>query len=478
MIKRICYVMLILLVLFLFSCTDNEQNDVTKTKTTESIVTTEMSEPSTTALPATTEPFVETSAPDTTEVTTSLPEPPETTNYEIPDEPKNNLAAAISYEAFLNLLNDGECSLAVAYLGCFDGSYEDAMTYLEQLQMFVHQPFLREISEYEFIDMDGIELYAIVPLANTNLSVYEAVLDENDFSLKTGKEYYSSNKAKAILVSGNISETIPNFIICYQDSNGEAIEYSPFLSGITQNLEFVEGILDFSPYADIDEYILTSEFIFCGEWITDAYNDSGEQCLIDLSLALDGTVTYAYSVADSEEPSFLFGEWTLDENNVLTINLVGEDEDLYSLSFEWATLGDTLLLKPLSGDEIIFERYVAPVVNEEEITGCYSTVSEDKVVYLELSWDQSAIFTVEDYPNILEKYKGAWCVENGYLYLSLTLEGGTDYSSEEPEKFIKGCYYIDTDTEADLKLFHVYGDAFTFEMENSLQDEFSYYQHV
>ncbi len=91
-------------------------------------------------------------------------------------------------------------------------------------------------------------MYAIIPVDETIVTVNECILDENDYTFKPGKKLLEISDNQIILLRGNFSDILPNFLITVSKNGEQLLEYNPCLSLKDGSLNSAEGIYDFTPY--------------------------------------------------------------------------------------------------------------------------------------------------------------------------------------------------------------------------------------
>ncbi len=196
----------------------------------------ETGKPKETESPTVTEPLGS-DVPSTVLPETELPE------TELPETESTPESAL---DCFRETMEDGSFC-GVAYLGYVDGSYSDIMTHIEGLGVLDVFPFLA-VPEENYIGIAGGDLYVIVPADPMGkITVYSAVLDETDYTMKPDEKLAEFSSGEPILLKCNVSEIMPNQILEIQ-WEGESVMYSPMLSGENGRLVKTEGVYDFSPY--------------------------------------------------------------------------------------------------------------------------------------------------------------------------------------------------------------------------------------
>lgn len=138
---------------------------------------------------------------------------------------------------------------AVAYLGFFDGAYEDLEDHFIATGLINEYSFLSEIEESHFIAQEGYELYVVVPVEKeSHLIVNEHLMNEIDYSVGPGNELGRFQDGKPVLLCGNISEIVPNLYFEMENPDGSFIAYTPSLSLRDGSLYALNGICDITPY--------------------------------------------------------------------------------------------------------------------------------------------------------------------------------------------------------------------------------------
>lgn len=138
---------------------------------------------------------------------------------------------------------------AVAYLGYFGGDYEGLVPYLKEIGYLNKYPFLENMDKEQVILTEGGEWYLLLPTQeDMDLRISQALMNENDYSIREGKVLYKEKGNKPVLVRGNVSEIMPNLLLTIENTQGESLTYSPVLSMMDGTLQHIEGILDITSY--------------------------------------------------------------------------------------------------------------------------------------------------------------------------------------------------------------------------------------
>mgnify|MGYP003303795348 FL=1 len=254
--------------------------------------------------------------------------------------------------------------LGVAYLGFIDYDTKFDMEEFKKQEHIKALPLIENI--YEYAENEGYRIYAIVPADNqVTITVCKCEFGE-EYLPYDGEELIKANGP--ILVRGNVSDTIPNLYVVAKKGS-EKVEYTPVQSGMDGRLENSEDkVYDFTPYnymAEFSAYDRVPDAVFCGSWIAFENDGNGEERALVLELNPDGTVSYAYGLGNSEILEKFEGTWTLDENDILKLELEGGPPESVenpvvaepydcNPSFEWEMTAEGLSLTHIDGDEILY----------------------------------------------------------------------------------------------------------------------------
>ncbi|MDO5478311.1 MAG: hypothetical protein Q4G23_04015 [Clostridia bacterium] len=254
--------------------------------------------------------------------------------------------------------------IGVAYLGWIEGDTETACKDLAGLDYTKDLPFIKGIEKYA--ENEGYRMYLVVPADDSvTISVCKCEFDD-EYMPYDGEELIEANEP--ILVRGNISDTIPNLYVIAKKGS-EKVCYTPVQSGMDGRLENSETkVYDFTPYdfmAEFSAYDRVPDAVFCGSWVGFKNDGNDEERVLILYLKADGYASYAYGLGNSEILEKFEGTWTLDENDILKLELVGGPPESVenpvvaepydcNPSFEWEMTTEGLSLTHIDGDEILY----------------------------------------------------------------------------------------------------------------------------
>lgn len=258
---------------------------------------------------------------------------------------------------------DGEI-FGVAYLGYYDCGLKDAVSSMKNEGFWNDFSFISDITADRCVLAEGAEWYAVVPASkNVNITVYEYYFDfEKDYiegeNPGKGREFVSVNEP--VLLRGNISDIIPNFIVTAESKSG-SIDYSPSLSLENGRLStYSGGVCDLTPYESLGMSVVDPlpDAAFCGTWRCFEGNGNDGMYALTLTLNPDGTAEYKYGYVDSEPFESFSGTWVADDD-IITLELYGgpvEFQDFYdtTIRFEWEIDSD-----PLIYDDGLIVRHIA-----------------------------------------------------------------------------------------------------------------------
>ena len=168
-----------------------------------------------------------------------------------PDAPQQEEKGALA--EFREGMDVSAAELAVAYLGYTEATdYKEICAYLETNGFYECYPFLEEMTQAQFSQQQGGELYLVIPVsAETSLAVFECLMDEETWSTVAGKELLSLEVGEPVLLQGNVSEIVPNLWVTAQREGSVMLEYVPSLSMMDGTLSRADGVYDCSDYERI-----------------------------------------------------------------------------------------------------------------------------------------------------------------------------------------------------------------------------------
>ena len=252
----------------------------------------------------------------------------------------------------------------VAYLGWIEGDSKTAKAELVKQDYIKDIPFVKDIEKYA--ENEGYRIYLVVPADDSvTISVCKCEFDD-EYMPYDGEELISTNEP--VLIRGNMSDTIPNLYVIAKKGS-EKVEYTPVQSGMDGRLENSGNkVYDFTPYefmAEFSAYDRVPDAVFCGSWVGFKNDGNGEERVLILYLKADGYASYAYGLGNSEILEKFEGTWTLDENDILKLELEGGPPESVensvvaepydcNPSFEWKMTAEGLSLTHIDGDEILY----------------------------------------------------------------------------------------------------------------------------
>ena len=211
-------------------------------------------------------PEKETSHRETTKLNTSKasePDEPDIDDPEPEDPQKPESPPNWQPEYYQNEILWEEGSLCgILYLG-YDMSigaddvytaFDNVLTGSEYLDSF---PFLSEVPETNYVDAGGQELYCILPRDDTEISVYDWIMDEsNDYEGEARNLLYLSDVGAPILLRCSTMEGVPNCQISVTNPYviEQKIVFEPCISGMDGHIYIPEdlNLVDFTLYQDWD----------------------------------------------------------------------------------------------------------------------------------------------------------------------------------------------------------------------------------
>jgi len=346
--------------------------------------------------------------------------------------------------------------LAAAYLGAPDlTGYEDLTVYLEANRFYDVYPFLSELTDSQFVQQPGSELYLIVPAApDLRLTVFDCGLAETGTSLARGDELARLDAGEPVILQGNISELVPNLTVTAESTDGETVEYAPSLSMMDGSLALSPGVYDCTDYG----FLLTlwsgpveEVPIFCGTWYTQATDADGLTRTLKLTLWYDGLAEYSYGIPESDILESFEGRWQ-EADGILTLELHGGPltaEGTFDFtydtvcSFAWDYQSRHLWLRHtdggvlLHGTEGMTFQFLPFDAWRLEGTWSADAIYRDWTYTLSLLENGECHFRISEFGEELALYEGWWFMsENAYVSLDLGLSSGQHPENPEMEHII------------------------------------------
>lgn len=406
--------------------------------------------------------------------------------------PKQEDVESEALASFRQEIGDENAVLAVAYLGYVDlTGYEDLTVYLEANGFYEIYPFLSELTDKQFLQQEGEELYLIVPAAKgISLTVFDCSVDEAKSVLARGAELLRLDADEPVILQGNVSEIVPNLWVAAEAGGKELVEYTPSLSGMDGSVVTAAGVYDCTDYGHllsiwsgpVDEVP-----IFCNTWYAQTADGDGLTRSLKLSLWYDGTAEYSYGIPNSDLLESFEGSWT-EFDGVLTLDLYGGPVsydgsplpgEAYSTvcSFEWDYQSRHLYLhhtdngvllygtEGASFDFLPFDSYL--------LAGTWSASApvRDWTYDLSLLENGECWFTISESDEELAFYEGWWYMsEDHYVHLDLGLNSGQHPENPEMEA-ISGTYLAERHDNT-MELTFKSGHILTLGMEEHGWDAF------
>lgn len=240
-----------------------------------------------------------------------------TENKKDKGEKGNEIYSDESLEKLMSVIDETDSVCGAAFLGYFQGGYEDLSEYLSGNGYLNTYTFLDDISEAAFIEAEGDELYCIVPAKGTaDILVNEFSIDfEESFEGEIGDNLYKG-KGEPVLIKGNISSNIPNIIVTIKGENGEKLSYNPFLR-LDEEILFVPEedrhlVYDFSLYDILEGNESENIEYFIGDWTAYYVIDgNGNEMVCMLEMHENGDMMYAYGEPYSPFLEYFTGTWSI-----------------------------------------------------------------------------------------------------------------------------------------------------------------------
>ena len=129
-------------------------------------------------------------------------------------------------------------------------AFDNVLTGSEYLDSF---PFLWDVPATNYVDAGGQELYCILPRDDTEVSVYDWIMDEsNDYKGESRNLLYLSDVGAPFLLRCSITEGVPNCRIFVTNPHviEQQIVFEPCISGMDGHIYIPEelNLVDFTIY--------------------------------------------------------------------------------------------------------------------------------------------------------------------------------------------------------------------------------------
>lgn len=219
--------------------------------------------------------------------------------------------------------------MGCAYLGEAEGDWEAVRRYLKDQGIEEAFPFLKEISEAQFVTNPGTELYLVVPRDQTvTLNIHRAKKDENGAFLPE-ELLLSFPGGKPVLLQGNGVGTEQTIVILASDESF-GLSYLPCRNETDGRLAN-EGFLvaDFTPYYLMEEFEgedPRNSQEFSGVYRTTVTDTNERTVELELSFLPDRELNYSYRINGGTLHWFK-GEWDFLSNGKFRVILWGGPVD-------------------------------------------------------------------------------------------------------------------------------------------------------
>lgn len=388
-------------------------------------------------------------------------------------------------------LYDSNTLCAVAYLGSGEGDFASLMDSFTQSGLMGKLPILKELSSDAFVEMEGSELYLVVPREDASLTVHQQLMDNETGEMIRGKALYTANEAQPLLLRGNVSDIVPNLCLFLEGQGGQCVEYHPSLSLADGSLNSHSLIYDLTPHSQMDDPMVGGEDMRMGSWFTEALNTSGESVVLILTLDYDGSVTYSYGYPQCGPLEYFEGNWQ-EEDGRLLMELYGGPADAdsesdgvkydASLVFEWRYWDGHLLLDHISGESLIVGMeggsFDFVPSNYYALRGVWCSGQYDSevgdYVYCDLEFLENGecnLIKHNGEGTTYAAHEGWWSFDMGNITLSMKMIYGSEFQ-ESIEQTLSGVYAAKIGTTGSLRLSYVSGDALTQYMTENGADYF------
>ena len=396
--------------------------------------------------------------------------------------------------AFRKDIANSSAQIAVAYLGYAPlTGYEDLTVYLDASGFYEIYPFLSEVTEEQFVQQDGSDLYLVVPAAkDISLTVCDCYVDETDYAIARGDELLLLDAGQPVILQGNVSEVAPNLLVTAETDGKETLEYVPCLSMIDGSLVQLAGVYDCSDYVYL--FQLWKDFgvedtpIFCGTWYAQASDGDGLSRSLMLSLWPDGFVEYSYGIPESDILESFEGYWS-ESDGILTLDLHGgpvsyDGSTLANYaydsvcSFRWDYQSRHLYLNHTDGDVLLYGSEGAVFdflpFDSHLLAGTWSadTLYRDWTYDLSLLENGECLFSISEFGEELAFYEGWWSMDSDF-YVNLDLGLNYGQHPENPEmEHISGTYLAEKNGSS-MDFSFVSGGILTLNMEENGYETFT-----
>lgn len=381
------------------------------------------------------------------------PNPPETVEQPVQTEEADALTD-IRQQA-----GQQSAALAVVFLGISDaGDYDTLAAQMDELQLREVYPFLQGITEGDYVQQDGYEVYAALAVdPEATLVVRENVMDETTFTDAPGAELHRSQGA--VLLKGNVSEIFPNFHLTVEKGGETVLTYCPQLSMEHGGMQAAEGVCTIATQPQLELTADGADVIYAGTWYTRGLMPNGDEMTMVLTMENDGRAEYHYGYPAGEVVESFEGSWS--DDGLLHFDLyggpVGETDSHYAFAstFRWDFEGRHLALEHAEGNPLLFgleggQFYFLPF-DAKAFAGTYTAWSESNI-HLELYENAEARYWYQDAIGETYELHGYWTVMDGRMEIGVGAEDGSQYMSGEFEVAI---------TQEGLELTWLSGDNLT-----------------
>ncbi len=278
--------------------------------------------------------------------------------------PETNIYKNTDIHWIKQLMLDNDMAFAIGYLGYYDGDFDGLEDYFDSLGLKDEGfSFVYEIPEDYYVEHEGGELYMVVPLhEESTVTVSEWIIDEyNDWQGEEGNVLYHEKTGHPVLVKCNVSEIVPNLLICIEDNSGNSNYYTPYISGmdglVYNYLDEETSAMDISPYylvvpgwgdmwgndnmGDDGNYEMQFDISYItGSWMTTVYTEDERYLDGSFTFYDDGTMEFAYGTSGEAYDVYYSGEYYYAEDDSLSEDAVVFDLYLDSNNSEYDVASD------------------------------------------------------------------------------------------------------------------------------------------